>query len=79
MVTSEQYRAKAAECSAILTATPHSPKEASELRNLEQSYKALAENEEWMAVNLDKTIRRKNRDNHTALEEEQVLKCLERP
>ena len=79
MFTSEQYRAKAAECRAILTDTPHSPKESSELRNLEQSYKVLAENEEWMAVNLDKTIRRKNRDNHTALEEEQVLKCLGRP
>ena len=77
MFTSEQYRTKAAECSAILNATPHSPKEISELRNLEQSYNALAENEEWIAVNLDKTIqRRKNRDDHTALEEEQILKCL---
>ena len=77
MFTSEQYRAKAAEYRAILAATQHSPKETSELRNLEQSYKALAENEEWMAVNLDKTIqRRKNRDNHTAFEEEQILRCL---
>ena len=80
MVTSEQYRAKAAECRAILADTPHSPKETSELRNLEQSYTTLAENEEWMAANLDKTIqRRKKRDNHTAEQEEQILKCLGRP
>ena len=79
MFTSAQYRAKAAECRAILTDTPHSPKETSELRTLEQSYTTLAENEEWMAVHIDKRIqRRKNRDNHTTLseEEEQILKCL---
>ena len=56
MFTSEQYRAKAAEFGAILAATPHSPKETSELRNLEQSYTTLAENEEWLAVNINKTI-----------------------
>jgi hypothetical protein len=77
MFTSEQYRAKAAEYRAILAATPHSPKETSELRNLEQSYTLLAENAEWMTVNLDKmNQRRKKRDNHTALEEQQVLRCL---
>jgi hypothetical protein len=41
--------------------------------------KTLAENEEWMAVHIDKTIqRRKNDDNHTALadEDEQILQCL---
>jgi hypothetical protein len=79
MFTSEQYRAKAAECRAILTDMPLSPKETSELRNLEQSYTTLAENEEWMAVNLNKTIqRRKDGDNQTDLaeQEEQILKCL---
>jgi len=79
MFTSEQCRAKAAECRAILADKPLSPKEASELYNLEQSYTTLAENEEWMAVNLDKTIqRRKDGDNHTNLaeQEEQILKCL---
>jgi len=40
-----------------------SSNETSELRNLEQTYTTLAENEEWMAINIDKTIqRRKNRD-----------------
>ena len=77
MFTSEQYRAKAAEYRAILAATQHSPKETSELRNLEQSYTLLAENAEWMTVNLDKmNQRRKKRDNHTAPEEKQILNCL---
>jgi hypothetical protein len=79
MFTAEQYRAKAAEFRALLTNTPRSPNETKEFRDLEQTYTRLAENEEWMAVNLDKTIqRRENYDNSAALaeEEEQILKCL---
>jgi hypothetical protein len=79
MFTAEQYRAKAAEFRALLTNRPRSPNETKEFRDLEQTYTRLAENEEWMAVNLDKTIqRRENYDNRAALaeEEEQILKCL---
>ena len=79
MFTAEQYRAKAAEFGAFLANTPRSPNETREFRHLERVYTRLAENEEWMAVNIDKTIqRRKNYDNRTALaeEEEQILKCL---
>lgn len=79
MFSAEQYRAKAAEFGALLTSMPRSPNETTELRNLEQTYTTLAENEEWMAANIDKTIqRRKDQDNRTALveEEEQILKCL---
>ena len=54
--TGEQYRAKAAEFRALLTNIPRSPNETSEFRNLEQTYTTLAENEEWMAINIDKTI-----------------------
>src|ERR1700730_9666190 len=78
MFSAEQYRAKAAGFRALLTTMPRSPDETNEFRNLEQTYSTLAENEEWMAINLDKTIqRRKNRDNHTGLdeEEEQGLRC----
>jgi hypothetical protein len=32
------------------------PKGVSEFRNQEQSYTTLAENEEWLAINIDKTI-----------------------
>ncbi len=79
MFSAEQYRAKAAEFRAMLTNTPRSPNEMSEFRNLEQTYTTLAENEEWMAINIDKTIRQKNdRDNRTSLdeEEEQILRCV---
>jgi hypothetical protein len=79
MFTAEQYRAKAAEFRALLTNTPRSPNETKEFRDLEQTYTRLAENEEWMAVNLDKTIqRREDYDNSAPLveEEEQILKFL---
>jgi hypothetical protein len=55
MYSAEQYRTKAAEIRALLM---NMPNEASELRNLEQTYTTLAENQEWMAVNIDKTIHR---------------------
>ena len=56
MFSAEQYRAKAAEFQALLMNIPRSSNEASELRNLEQTYATLAENEEWMAINIDKTV-----------------------
>jgi hypothetical protein len=77
MFTAEQYRAKAAEFRALLTNTPRSSNETKEFRDLEQTYTRLAENEEWMAVNLDKTIqRREDYDNSAAVveEEEQILR-----
>ncbi len=77
MFTAEQYRAKAAEFRAFLANTPRSPNETREFRHLEQIYTTLAENEEWMAVHIDKTIqRRENYDNRAADEEVQILKCL---
>src|SRR6266403_6421879 len=82
MFTAQQYRAKAAEFRAFLTHTPRSQKETREFLDLEQTYTTLAENEEWMAVHLDRTTqRRKNYDNRTALveEEEQILKFWARP
>ena len=54
MFTAEQYRVKAAEFNALLANTPRSPNETSEFRNLAQTYTTLAENEDWMASNLDK-------------------------
>ena len=78
MFTAEQYRAKAAEFRARLTNTLRSPNETKEFRDLEQTYTKLAENEEWMAVNIDKTIQPGENDNSAALveEDEQILKCL---
>src|SRR5258707_14517523 len=53
MFTAKQYRAKAAEYTELLKAASL-PAEIREFRRLEQSYLTLAENEEWMADNLEK-------------------------
>ena len=75
MFSAEQYRAKATEFRALLAITPRSPSETSELRNLEQTYTTLAENEDWMAANIDKTVQcGKNGDNRTVLAEEESAK-----
>jgi hypothetical protein len=58
MFSAKQYRAKAAEYRALLTNMALSPNEMSEFRNLEQTYTSLAENEEWMTINIDKRIQR---------------------
>ena len=50
----KQYRVKAAEFTELLK-TASSPAEIREFRNLEQSYATLAENDKWLADNLDKT------------------------
>ena len=60
MFSAKQYRAKAAEFRALLTNMPRSPNETSEFRKLEQTYTTLAENEEWMAINIGKTVQRGN-------------------
>jgi hypothetical protein len=54
MPTHKQYRAKAAEYTELLKTASLSSK-ARELRNLEQSFITLAENDEWLADNLGKT------------------------
>jgi hypothetical protein len=56
--TAKQYRAKAAEIRILRGRTPRSPQETRELRNLERTYTTLAENEEWLAINIDKTVQR---------------------
>jgi hypothetical protein len=54
MVTANQYRTKVAEYTELLKAATL-PAETREFRRLEQSYRTLAENEEWMADNHEKT------------------------
>jgi len=58
MFSATQYRAKAAEFKALLTSTLLSPNEISEFRNLEQTYTSLADNEEWMTINIGKRVQR---------------------
>jgi hypothetical protein len=77
MFSAEQYRAKAAEYTALLASMPRSPNERSKFRNLEQTYTILADNEEWMAINIDKTIRRReDRDSRIDEDEGRILRCV---
>jgi hypothetical protein len=54
MFTANQYRTKAAEYTELLNAASL-PAGTREFRRVEQSYRTLAENEEWMADNFQKT------------------------
>ena len=79
MFTPKQYRAKATEY-AQLVETTNIPEEAREFRKREQSYTALASNEEWLANNYEKTLPPSDQDREEgdalAETEEQVLRCL---
>ena len=56
MFTANQYRAKATEYRRLLDGQ-RSPAQTSEFRNLVQSYTMLADNAEWLALNVDKLVR----------------------
>jgi hypothetical protein len=84
MFTAQQYRTKADEYGALLK-TAGSPAELAEYRDLQQSYTSLADNLDWLAANVGKTVaggairspnaeRRKQRA--AFLEEEKILRCL---
>jgi hypothetical protein len=55
MFTPEQFRTKAAEYSRLVK-TANSPNEAREYQKLERSFSVLADNEQWLTDNQDKTV-----------------------
>jgi hypothetical protein len=55
MFTPKQYRAKAAEYTELVK-TANSPNEVREFQGLERTFTVLAENEQWMRDNYDKTV-----------------------
>lgn len=83
MFTADQFRAKAAEYTAQID-NAAIPSEAGVLRRLQESFLSLAQNEDWLANNLDKIIR--SQDVEAAGEqaagrtvdeiEEHILRCL---
>jgi hypothetical protein len=87
MFTADEFRAKAAESTESLKHTDV-PSEIRALQRSEQSYSALAQNEDWLAVNFDKIIKSrdihpqddvagKSADRRTVAEiEEHILRCL---
>jgi hypothetical protein len=60
MFTPRQYRAKAAEF-AELVKTANNPNELHEFREREQSFTALAKNEQWMTDNRGKMVQASER------------------
>jgi hypothetical protein len=80
MFTPKQYRAKAAQYTQLLKTT-RSPAETREFRKLEQSYITLAENDEWLAENREKTHGQSTPDNWyddiiLAQQKKHTLGCL---
>jgi len=78
MFTTEQYRAKAAEYAGLMKQTDV-PREVREFHDLERSFSVLADNEEWLAANYQKTIHTPDeQDGGSALaeQEEHILRCL---
>jgi hypothetical protein len=55
MSPADRYCAEAAKYRKLL-GDPHSPAEALEFRSLEQTYRTLADNEEWLTRNADKIV-----------------------
>jgi hypothetical protein len=84
MFTAEQYRTKAVEYGRLLEMAP-SPAEASEYRDLHQSYSLLADNLDWLTTNAGKVIvssqpharAAKSREGQgRQVEKERILRCL---
>ena len=79
MFNPQPYRDKALEYSERSRAADDS-NETHEFKRLEKSYAALADNEQWLRDNHQKTVRRPNADvpagESPAEQEEHVLRCL---
>ena len=88
MSTSQQLRTKAAEFGELVKTADH-PDAIRELRRQERSFSELADNEDWLANNPDKTVHRTDEDDRDdpvlaptgdgpslAEDEEQVLRRL---
>lgn len=79
MFTPGQYRDKAVGYGELVK-TANGPDERREFQALEQSFTVLADNEQWLADNHDKTVRSTGFEQTDgaalAQEEEQVLRCL---
>jgi len=79
MFTPEQFRAKAAEYAERIKGST-APKQTLEFQALEQRFTALADNEQWLSDNYDKTVHAPTgqppSDLVEADEEDLMLRCL---
>ena len=77
MFKSKDYRARAAEFGEL--AKTGDPEKSAEFRQRERSFTSLADNEEWLAHNFEKTLHASEPDGEAvglAATEERVLRCL---
>jgi hypothetical protein len=77
MTTPSQYRAHADKYSELIKGTDK-PDEIREFQRLEHTFNELAENEDWMVNNSDKTVQREDAPSTSTLTEEEghILRCL---
>jgi hypothetical protein len=78
MFTTKQYRAKAVEYGE-LAKTSIDPNKRRDFQEIEQSFTALADNEQWLANNYQNTLHASEQDPNGATlaeEEEHILRCL---
>jgi hypothetical protein len=61
MLTSRRLRARAAEFGELIRSADH-PDAIRELRRQERTFTEFADNEDWLANNLDKTVRSADKD-----------------
>jgi hypothetical protein len=61
MSPAERYRAEVVKYRKLLE-DPHSPAETIGFRSLEQTYRTLADNEEWLMRNADKIVQKSQED-----------------
>jgi hypothetical protein len=77
MFTAKDYRTKAAEFGEL--AKTSAPEDSEGFRQRERSFTSLADNEEWLAQNFEKTLHGPEQDGKAdalAATEEHVLRCL---
>jgi hypothetical protein len=79
MFTTEQYRAKSDQCGELSKGSTD-PSQIRKYRDSSDSFSSLANNEEWLANNFDKTLQASDEKQPgpvtLAAEEEHVLRCL---
>jgi hypothetical protein len=79
MFAPDRYRARAAEYSALAKATD-APREIREFEKRERAMTALADNEQWLADNHDKTVHGPEQQSADGLrleaDDEHILRCL---
>jgi hypothetical protein len=77
MFTADHFRAKAAAYKE-LTSTTESPEETKEFKKRERSATRMAENEDWLSENYDRTLHAPEEQSDTLplREEKHILRCL---